>query len=410
MNAPFRPHASRWTEPSSSAVTRRPNAQIQAWKTSGSGRSASMSPSQSSSRPWARRASGPVSSPSGTPRSRGRRARGEGRYAVALERAEALRIVAGPVGEPLHDSRRPEARGPFEGKGMRMVIAGHRVVGGHHRAARRVVCAGQGFEGYEAEPVVFPGPSRTGDGPRPGPVRSRPGPNRDPAGGEEPDVAVDIGIGDALRGGVEVPQVGDEALPVPRFRKAEAGLQGEVVVAEGGPRQGEHVAGRRRAGRRRGPIVENRAVAALPDVHHHVVAVPHLDHLAPYIEPAVAIRSQVARGVLRIELLEEEVLGVRAGVREAPRGPAVVPEHHDRHAGEGRPDEVASGPREVGEVPHRGHGEAEVGVVREERLARGAPLAVHYPAIGAGMAAPGPEQETRRHGSRLPARGRRGRR
>ena len=55
---PFRPRASRCTEPSSSAVARRSNSQIHALKTSGSGRSGSMSPSQVSSRARARRAIG----------------------------------------------------------------------------------------------------------------------------------------------------------------------------------------------------------------------------------------------------------------------------------------------------------------------------------------------------------------
>ena len=215
--------------------------------------------------------------------------------------------------------------------------------------------------------------------------------------------------------------LGDEARPVRRPRKAEAGLEGAVVVAKGGPSERDHVAGGSGAGRRRRCIAEDRAVAGLPDAQRHVVAVLHLDDLAAYPEPPVAVGRQVAGGVLRVELLDEEVLGVRAGVGKAPRGPAVVPEHHDRHSGKGRAHDVAPRPGEVGEVPDGGNGEAEVGVVREERLLRHAPRSAHDPAIGAGMAAPGAEEESRRAGcegsvepgrlvgldGRVPVRGRR---
>ena len=158
--------------------------------------------------------------------------------------------------------------------------------------------------------------------------------------------------------------------------------------------------GGRGSGRPRRGVVEDRAVPGLAHAQHHVLAVLDLDDLAADLEPAVAGRRQVAGGVLRIELLDEEVLGVRSGVGEAPGDPAVVPEHHERHPGEGRPDDVAARPGEMGEVPHRRHGEAEVRVVREERLSRRALRARDRPAIRAGKPARGREREPRRCGER----------
>ena len=216
-------------------------------------------------------------------------------------------------------------------------------------------------------------------------------PDRDPAGRQESDVAVHVGVGDVLLRRVEVAEGGDEAGPVPDFREAEAGLQGEVVVAQSGPGEGEHVAGGRGAGGRGQGVVEDRAVPGLAHAHHHVFAVLHLDDLAAHVEGAVAGGCQVAPGIVRIDLLDEEVLDVGRRIGEAPRHPAVVPEHHHRHSREGRAHDVAAGPGQMGEVPDRGDGQTEVGVVREERLAGRAPGSADDPAIRAGMAAPGPE-------------------
>ena len=199
---------------------------------------------------------------------------------------------------------------------------------------------------------------------------------------------------------MELPQVVGEARPVARPREPEAGLHGEVVVAKGGPPEGEHVPGGRGSGRPRRGVVEDRAVPGLADAQHHVLAVLDLDDLAVDLEPAVAVQRQVAGGVLRVELLDEEVLGVRPGVGEAPGDPAVVPQHHERHPGEGRPDDVAARPGEVGEVPDRRHGEAEVRVVREERLSGRAPRSRDRPAIRAGKTARGRERQPRRRGER----------
>ena len=136
----------------------------------------------------------------------------------------------------------------------------------------------------------------------------------------------------------------------------------------------------------------------LADAHDHVVAVLHSDHLVVHVEEAVAVRGQVAGRVLRVEPFEVEVLGVRSRVGESPCNAPVVPEHHDRHSGEGGSHDVASRPREVGEVPDRGNGEAKMRVVGEKRLAGLASLAVHHPTVGAGVAAPVTERNLGRLG------------
>ena len=72
-------------------------------------------------------------------------------------------------------------------------------------------------------------------------------------------------------------------------------------------------------------------------------------------------------GILGIDPLDEQILGVGAGVGEAPGYGAVVPQHHRGQARQGRPDQPEPGGLEVGEVPHAGRLQAEMRIVGEQR-------------------------------------------
>ena len=101
----------------------------------------------------------------------------------------------------------------------------------------------------------------------------------------------------------------------------------------------------------------------------------HADLLGPRLErPGFAV-EQVAGGVGRVDLLEEQVLGVRSGVRGAPRDACVVTERDRRDARErGARHVVRTGvgdrrAMEPVQEPDRGHRDPEVRVIREERAA-----------------------------------------
>ena len=55
-------------------------------------------------------------------------------------------------------------------------------------------------------------------------------------------------------------------------------------------------------------------------------------------ERLAAVGRQVAAGIGRVDLLDEQVLGIGAGVGEAPGELAVAPQHDERQAGQGGPD------------------------------------------------------------------------
>ena len=311
----------------------------------------------------------------------------EQRNPILLQGTEALHVVAAALPELLHDALRPIPARPLEREVVRVAIGHDPVVRGDDGAARWVVDPGKLVEGNESLPVVACIPPRPRH--RAGTLLAVAAPNRNQTGSDVPDVSVHVGVGDVLLRGMEVARVGDEALPVPRVREPEAGLQGEVVFAQRGPREREHSAGAGMVVRCAPGIIEDRAMPGLAHLQRHVLAVLDPNALAAHVECAPAVRGEIARGIGRIDLFDEQVLNVRAGIGEAPCNVAVVPEHHHRHAGEGRAHGVHAGPREMHEIPDRRRGEPEVGIVREQRLAGHAPRPVDHPAIGAGVASGG---------------------
>ena len=101
----------------------------------------------------------------------------------------------------------------------------------------------------------------------------------------------------------------------------------------------------------------------------------HPDLLGPGLERAGSAVEQVASGVGRVGLLDEQVLGVRSGVRGAPRDARVVTERDRRDARErGARHVVRAGigdrrAMESVQEPDRRHRDPEVRVVRKERAA-----------------------------------------
>ena len=106
-------------------------------------------------------------------------------------------------------------------------------------------------------------------------------------------------------------------------------------------------------------------------------AAANRDRLVAARERLRAVRRQVAAGIGGIEPLDEQVLGVRAGVGEAPGELAVAAEHDERQAGQ-RGADHARGP-----APRDGRGTTCPGACSRDAgrwPAAAAPLAVRLPA------------------------------
>ena len=189
--------------------------------------------------------------------------------------------------------------------------------------------------------------------PRPGALVRAVGPDRDAAGQDVADVAVDVGVDEVLGRRAVGRERGLELLEVRGRLEVEDRLERPVDLGGRGPAEGEE----RRALEARVDVVEDRAVAGLPHVEDDVRAAGDLDRLGPDRERDRLLAEDVAVGVRRVRLLDEEVLDVRIGVRRAPRDPGVVAEDDAGHARE----------RDAGDV------------VRAVRADRPAVEAVHEP-------------------------------
>ena len=88
-----------------------------------------------------------------------------------------------------------------------------------------------------------------------------------------------------------------------------------------------------RAGRQ--GVRQHRAVPGLADRDVDRRRALHGDRFVPGRERRAALRRQIAAGIGRIDLFDENVLDIGRRRREAPGNPLVVTDHDQRHPGRG---------------------------------------------------------------------------
>ena len=280
--------------------------------------------------------------------------------------------------EQLLDAVGAVRRRPVRADEVRIARRCDAVVGGDDGAAGRVEAARQLLERNGARPIVFLLPARR----RRHALQVVGGAaHRHAAGGDEADVAVDVGVDDVLLRRMEIARRGEEAVPFARAREFQRRLHAAVVLGERGPREGDDVAARRVVLRRFRDVGDHRAVSR--DAHAQLLglAALHADGFLDDAERARAFGREVAAG--SVQLFDVEVLHVGAGVRKAPGDALVVPDDYARHAGQRRADDVDAGRGDLREVPHRWRGEAEVRIVGEQRLAAFRARTRHHPVVRA---------------------------
>ena len=237
---------------------------------------------------------------------------------------------------------------------------------------------GSWANGIVALPVELAGPARH----RPAPVALAP--DRHAAGRDEADVAGGIGIQHVLHRRAVAPGGGDERRPVAGGAETEQRLDADVVLCERGPAQRQHlIALEHGARRRRQQVGQHGAVPGLAYAQGLGLGAVHQDDLVADRERRKAVRRQILRGVVRIDPLDEQVLGVGAGVGEAPGDLAVVAQHHPRQARHGGADQLALGRLEMGEIPGAGRAQAQMRVVGEQRRAARGAAAIQHPGVRA---------------------------
>ena len=104
-----------------------------------------------------------------------------------------------------------------------------------------------------------------------------------------------------------------------------------------------------------------------------------------------AVGRQIELRVVGVDLLDEDVLHVGAGVGETPRQGIGAAEQHEGHAGQCRAHDIDRGrlrplERQVGEIPGGGGREPQVRIVGQQRLAGARTFARDDPVVGGATA------------------------
>ncbi len=184
-------------------------------------------------------------------------------------------------------------------------------------------------EWHEAPPVMFAGPAWHR-------AESRAaGPDRKPPEGSEPVCAVAVGIDDVLHRRVEVAQRGAEIRYRHRSVDRMDRLGGAVILAQGRERERDRRARRGCAGRVGRDVRDDRPVAGRAHGQRFWCATkPDFNLLAARGERRTTAWRQVTSGIFGVDPLDEQVLGVGVGRRQAPGEVAVLPDHEERLAGQ----------------------------------------------------------------------------
>ena len=213
--------------------------------------------------------------------------------------------------------------------------------------------------------------------------------------GLEADVALVIGRHHVLHRRVIVRQGREQR--VHRFRLV--GLQARqhrlVVGIERAPAQRQHVfAEVQHVGMRFLGVAQHGAVPRAAHLQGNIGLPFHADGFVAHREGRPALGRAVLRRVGGVDLLQVQVLHVRARVGEAPGHFVRAAQHHERHAGQGSTHRVngahgsavrrlACGRLQARKVPDGGCRQAQVRVVGQQRFATHGAGARQHPVVAA---------------------------
>ncbi len=247
---------------------------------------------------------------------------------------------------------------PVERDVVRVVAVDNRIVCGRDQTVGRIEPPRQLVERYKALPVVERVPTGGGERALESVGRITPG---NPGGCEQADVSVDVGVHHVLLGRGIVAQSRAEFLPVARFLNAEQGPDGRVVVVEGGVRQRQRDIAELRPVLFRHQVGNNRAMPRRAHRQANRLFAPDPDDFLVDLERSGTVRAHVATRIAVDRALDEYVLDIAVGVREAPRHAIVAAEHYGGHRRHRCADRVQARRHQVGEIPDRRCRESEMG-------------------------------------------------
>ena len=130
-------------------------------------------------------------------------------------------------------------------------------------------------------------------------------------------------------------------------------------------------------------LVHHRAVARRAHGQMDVGCAADLDLLLTHLSVHPLAIDQVLAWIAGLEGLKVQVLHVGTGVGHSPGDPLVVADDDDRPAGEGDTGHVKTGRLELDLVPDARDAVAEMGIVREQRLAQPRVRAAYHPVVAA---------------------------
>ena len=275
-----------------------------------------------------------------------------------MQRLHIVGISAGQWGEAFVQGSRPEVRDVIDGDVVRIGRAHDAVVRRYDVARFRVAHPRHVFERHHPAPLMLARPAGNGSPC----VRTRP--DRQPAAHEVADVPSNVGAEQVVAGVNPIALGGLELVGVRHREHGEDAIGPAPRLGGRGIPQGHRVAGSR--------LSENHRAVMRP--HHldlRVGCSSRPQRLAAHVGRTPLALVLVPGRCVRAEPLDEQILIVGGGVRDAPRHPAVMPEMvESRQPRERQPDCVEIGARyPVLVVDVRGIRRT-VGVSGEQRAAR----------------------------------------
>ena len=322
----------------------------------------------------------------------GQQAHGGLRMLVVLQRLQAGCAVQWLLLQLLRNALVAVGQGPVAGQKRGVAGRGDALVGGGQPARLATVAARQVGHRQPALPVVARQPARGRCHAAQVVVRVA---QRHAAHGAKTRGALRVGGQHALHGRV----VGFQRFPQLahglRLVDAKTGQHGLVVTVQRGPAQRQYMAVQVNhlgmAGLR---VAQHRPVAGAAQAQLHIGLAFDAHGFQPHGKRRPAVRRAVAASVLRVDLLQVQVLHIGVGVGKTPGHAGGAPQHHKRQARQrgaqhvqrrgGRAVRRLAGRRlQVRHVPDGGCAQAQVRVVRQQRLARGGARAVQHPVVAA---------------------------
>ena len=132
-------------------------------------------------------------------------------------------------------------------------------------------------------------------------------------------------------------------------------------------------------------VRHDRPVARGANMQRDVAGALDVDGLVAGFKSLGPVGRQILIGIGGIDGLDEQILGVGLRRGDAPGDRRVVAEHEQRQAGDGGADDRTFRGVYTRQIPHDRRLDLEVGVVGEDRLARGRARAGDHPLVGGGV-------------------------